>query len=382
MKSKYIVIFLFISLIYITSCTPKQAEEATSLQNIEKTAFGTTPDGSVADLYTLTNINGLEMKVTNYGGIITSLMVPDRDGVLGDIVLGYDTLQGYMDESPYFGAIIGRYGNRIANGSFKLDTATYTLAQNNGPNHLHGGLVGFDKVLWNAETINNETGVGLVLTYTSKDGEEGYPGNLQVKVIYTLSNDNTLEFDYQAETDKTTVVNLTQHSYFNLSSEKEDILNHQLVINASSYLPVDTTLIPTGELRNVEGTPFDFTSEKAVGQDINEEDEQLANGLGYDHCWILNEGETDMKFAASVYYENTGRFMEIYTTEPAIQFYSGNFLEGNIKGKNGVVYAHRYGLCLETQHYPDSPNQPEFPSTVLNPGEKYHTTTRLKFSTK
>jgi aldose 1-epimerase len=322
------------------------------------------------------------MKVITFGGIVTSLEIPDKDGKMGDVVLGCDNVQGYLDASSFFGALIGRYGNRIAEGKFSLDNEEYTLATNNGANHLHGGVNGFDVVNWTAKPVEVENGVALELSYLSVDGEEGYPGNLDVKVLYTLDNDNNWTVDYEATTDKKTVVNLTQHSYFNLSAMESDILGHELVLNADAYLPVDEGLIPTGELRPAVGTPFDFNAAKTIGQDINIENEQLAYGMGYDHCWVLKEGEKEMNFAASLYDPASGRFMEIYTTEPAIQFYSGNFLDGSQIGKSGEEYNFRTGLCLETQHYPDSPNQPEFPSVVLDSGEVYQTSTVMKFSTK
>ncbi len=362
--------------------TDKKEEQEESIQKIVKEDFGVTPNETAVEKFTLTNANGLEMCVITYGGIITSLKVPDREGNLEDIVLGYDNLQSYIDANPYFGAIVGRYGNRIADGKFSIDEIPYELAGNNNGNHLHGGLKGFDKVVWKATEVNNEVGVGLVLTYLSVDGEEGYPGNLNVTVTYMLSNDNMLEFDYQAETDKATIVNLTQHTYFNLTSMKEDILGHQLKLNAPGYLPVDSTLIPTGEIASVEGTPFDFTTMKVIGADIQSDHQQMIYGGGYDHCWVLKEDEELLSQAAILYEENSGRLIEIYTTEPGIQFYTGNFLDGSYKGKNGVNYTFRSGLCLETQHFPNSPNQDTFPTTLLKPGEKYHSTTRVSFSIK
>lgn len=355
--------------------------EADMNNAIVREDFGRLPDGTDVDAYTLTNAKGMRMKVITYGGIITHLEVPDKNGNVEDIVLGYDSLQGYLDETPYFGALIGRYGNRIAKGRFTLNGEEYTLATNNGENHLHGGLRGFDKVVWSVEdTFQNEDGVGLRLKYISPDGEEGYPGTLTTFVTYTFTEEG-INIAYEATTDKPTVVNLTQHTYFNLSGEtKEDILDHILTINADHFLPVDEGLIPTGELRPVEGTPFDFTSPKRVGEEINAQNQQLKLGLGYDHCWVLN-GE-GMKKAATLYHPGSGRYMEVLTEEPGIQFYSGNFLDGSITGKYDVVYEQRYGLCLETQHFPDSPNQEDFPSVVLNPGEKYTTQTTYNFSTR
>ncbi|MCI0529368.1 MAG: galactose mutarotase, partial [Nitrospira sp.] len=350
--------------------------------NIEKQPFGTV-DGAAVDLYTLTNDKGVEVKITNYGGTVTSLMVPDRDGKLGDVVLGYDNLEGYLKNNPYFGCIIGRYGNRIGKGKFTLNGVEYTLAQNNGENSLHGGIKGFDKMVWNVKEIKDKDSVGLELTYLSKDGEEGYPGNLSVTVTYTLTNNNELKIDYGATTDKDTVVNLTHHSYFNLAGAGEgDILGHELMINADRFTPVDSGLIPTGELKSVKDTPMDFTQPTAIGARINQEYEQLILGRGYDHNWVLNTKEGSLTLAASVYEPKTGRVMEVLTTEPGMQFYTGNFLDGSITGKGGKVYNQRFGFCLETQHFPDSPNKSEFPSTTLKAGGKYATTTIYKFSAR
>ena len=356
------------------------AETNKSNATITKSAFGKMPDGSEVSAYLLKNSSGIEMNVINYGGIITSLKTPDRNGKSEDIVLGYDYLAGYLKSSPYFGAIIGRYGNRIAKGRFELDGNVYELAINNIGNHLHGGITGFDKVLWDVTTIEDDRGVGLKLTYTSKDMEEGYPGKLDVEVTYFLSNDNALQFDYKATTNKKTIVNLTQHSYFNLTGMKDDILGHELTLNALFYLPVDNTLIPTGDLEDVNGTPFDFRESKVIGKDIHAENQQLEYGGGFDHCWVLSE-ETDLHFAASLFEPNSGRRLDVFTTEPGIQFYTGNFLDGSITGKNGIKYEKRTGLCLETQHFPDSPNIPDFPSVVLNPGEEYRSTTIIRFLT-
>lgn len=373
-------IALLLAISILAGCNNPKKEEAKA--SISSSPFGEMPDGQKVSQFTLVNTNGIEMKAITYGGIITSLMVPDKDGNLDDVVLGYDNLQGYLDATPYFGAIIGRFGNRIAKGKFSLDGEEYTLAVNNIGNHLHGGIKGFDKVVWTASEIQNEKGVGIKYEYTSPDMEEGYPGNLSVTVVYMLGNDNSLSFDYEATTDKKTVVNLTQHSYFNLAGNKGDILSHKLTLNAPQFLPVDSTLIPTGELRNVEGTPFDFTISKVIGEEINTENQQLQYGGGYDHCWILADGDAGLNFAASLFEPKSGRQMDIYTTEPAIQFYSGNFLDGSIKGKNGVSYEHRTGLCLETEHYPDAPNQPVFPTVVLEPGQVYHSVTKYVFSVK
>jgi aldose 1-epimerase len=336
------------------------------------------PDGAQVDVYTLKNTSGMEVKAIGYGAIITSLKVPDRSGSVGDIVLGFDNLDGYLKVHPYFGAIIGRYGNRIGTAQFALDGRTYTLAKNNGPNHLHGGVKGFDKVLWAMAAVPGQNAV--TFTRTSPDGEEGYPGNLTVAVTYTLNDNNELIVDYLATTDKPTPVNLTQHSYFNLAGEGSgDILGHELMINADRYTPVDDTLIPTGELASVEGTPFDFRAPAVIGARINGDHPQLKSGKGYDHNWVLNRGGSGLQPAARVVEPRSGRTLEVSTEEPGIQFYAGNFLDGSITGKGGHVYAHRTGFCLETQHYPDSPNKPDFPSTILRPGQEYKTRTVFKF---
>lgn len=350
---------------------------------VEKVDFGTTKEGTPIDLYVLTNSNGVVAKITNYGGIVTSLILPDKNGKMEDVVLGFDSLSGYLqDDVPYFGAIIGRYGNRIAEGKFNLDRQEYTLAKNNGPNTLHGGVRGFDKRVWQAEEVRTDRGVGVKLHYVSHDGEEGYPGNLTVDVVYTLTDHNELVIEYTATTDKPTVVNLTNHSYFNFTGNtRRDILDHQVMINANKFVPVDGDLIPTGQLQDVEGTPMDFAEPTKVGQSINADDEQIKLGRGYDHTWVLGESG-EMKLAATVYEQTTGRYMEVHTTEPGVQFYSGNFLDGSFVGKGGVTYQHRYGLCLETQHFPDSPNQPNFPSVALRPGETYTSKTVYKFSVK
>jgi len=355
---------------------------ASGQAKVTKENFGKTSDGQNVDIYTLTNRRGAEVKITNYGGITTSLRVPDRNGKLDDIVLGFDNLDAYMKGNPYFGAIIGRYGNRIAKGRFTLDGVEYKLAINNGENHLHGGIKGFDKVVWTARPLKVSNGAALRLTYLSKDGEEGYPGNLSAKVIYTLTNMNELKIEYWATTDKDTVVNLTSHSYFNLAGQGNgDILNHQLLINARRFTPTDAGSIPTGELKPIKGTPFDFTSAFRIGERINEDDQQLKFGKGYDHNFVLNGRMGSLRQAAVVYESTSGRSMEIWTTEPGIQFYSGNFLDGTLTGKDGKVYQQRYGFCLETQHFPDSPNQPSFPTTVLRRGQQYHTITIHKFKT-
>lgn len=337
-------------------------------------------------LYTLTNSAGVKVRITNYGATITSIVVPDRNGEMGDVALGYNRVEGYINavDRPYFGAIVGRYGNRIAKGQFTLEGETYELATNNGENHLHGGNMGFDKVVWDAKPSDSKN--ALTLVYVARDGEEGYPGALTAKVTYELTEANEIVIDYHATTTKTTVVNLTQHTYFNLKGEGNgDILDHELLINAPAYTPVDKTAIPTGEIANVSGTPFDFTSAKAIGADIAKNHQQIKFGLGYDHNWVLDKsepGDDGMTLAARVYEPTTGRVLEVHTTEPGIQFYSGNFLSGVLKGKSEKAYEHRGGFCLETQHYPDSPNQPDFPSTTLKPDETYESKTVFRFSTK
>ena len=353
-------------------------------------AFGTAQADIPAEdfgsikLYTLSNANGMQMKVTNYGAIITSLMVPDRDGKLADVALGHDSLEKYLNaaDKPYLGAIVGRYGNRIAKGQFTIDGTTYELATNNGENHLHGGNIGYDKVVWDAKPDPAKN--AIVLSYHSHDGEEGYPGNLAISVTYTLTDENELVVDYEATTDKATPVNLTQHTYFNLKGEGEGtILDHELMLNAKQFTPVDSGLIPTGELVDVAGTPFDFTSAKEIGRDVAARHNQLLYGGGYDHNWVIDRGGKEgLVLAAQLYAPASGRMMEVHTTEPGIQFYCGNFLNGALTGKAGKPYVYRGGLCLETQHYPDSPNQPNFPSTILKPGEKYETKTVFRFSTK
>jgi aldose 1-epimerase len=341
------------------------------------------PDGRPVESFTLTNAGGLELRAISYGAIIVSLRVPDRDGRLDDVVLGHDDLEGYLSKPAYFGALVGRYGNRIAGGRFTLDGRTYTLATNNGPNHLHGGVRGFDKQLWKAEPFERPGATGIVFTRVSPDGEEGYPGNLDVRVTYTLTDGNEASFEYFATTDKPTVVNLTQHSYFNLAGDgKRDVLGHELMIDADRFTPVDKTLIPTGVLAPVAGTPFDFRKPTAIGLRIGADHEQIRHGGGYDHNYVLNRSGGALALAARVYEPTTGRTMAVATTEPGIQFYSGNFLDGSIKGKGGHVYARRYGFCLETQHFPDSPNKPAFPSTVLRPGQEYRTKTVLTFGTR
>ena len=341
--------------------------------------FGLAPDGARVNLYTLRNNKGAEVGICNYGGLVLFLKVPDRHGKFADVVLGYDNLPDYIKDTPYFGALIGRYGNRIAKGKFTLDGKEYTLAVNNGPNALHGGLKGFDKVVWEPRFLATHAGPSLELVYVSKDGEEGYPGTLSVKAIYTLTEDNALMLDYVATTDKDTVLNLTHHSYFNLAG-KGDILNHQVMMPADKFTPVDVNLIPTGELKPVDGSPFDFRTPTAIGARIGQEDEQLKFGGGYDHNWVINKPMGQLGLMARVYEPTSGRVMEVWSTDPGLQFYSGNFLDGKNKGKGGWVYKYRNGFCMEPQHYPDSPNQPNFPSVVLKPGQTYRNTIIYKFS--
>ena len=339
-----------------------------------------TSSGEEVNLITLRNNGGLTLSVLTYGGIIMSIKAPDRQGQLDDIVLGFDSVADYETKSPYFGTLIGRYGNRIAKGKFTLDGKTYTLATNNGPNHLHGGNKGWDKKVWTPDTFQNEKGVGVKLSLTSPDGDEGYPGTVKADVTYTLTDQNQLIIDYHATTDKATPINLTQHSYFNLAGTKaNDILGHVLMINADAYTPVDPTLIPTGEIAPVQGTPFDFRTPTAIGARIDADDEQIKRGPGYDHNWVLNRTGDGLSLAAKVLEPTTGRTLEVSTTEPGLQFYSGNFLDGTLKGKGGRVYPRRSGFCLETQHYPDSPNHPNFPSTILQPGQEYKTQTVFTF---
>jgi aldose 1-epimerase len=346
--------------------------------------FGKTTDGQSVEIYTLRNRRGMEARITNYGGIVVSLTAPDRNGKLADVVLGYNDLDTYMRPPfPYFGAIIGRYGNRIAKGRFTLNGVEYKLAVNNGENHLHGGLKGFDKMVWTARERRTAAGPALALSYLSKDGEEGYPGNLRVLVVYTLTNNNELKIDYTASTDKDTVTNLTHHSYFNLAGEGNgDILKHNLMLRADVFIPTDAGSIPTGEIRNVAGTPFDFRKANTIGERINNDDEQLKFGNGYDHTWVIDGRMGTLRQAAIVYEPVSGREMEVWTTEPGVQFYTGNFLDAAIIGKSGKPYPRRSGFCLETQHYPDSPNKPNFPTTTLRKGATYHSTTIYRFSAR
>ena len=349
---------------------------------VKKEAFGNTPDGKAVELYTLANSHGIEVRLINYGGIVVSVKTPDKSGHFADITLGFDSLAGYLNNKPFFGALVGRYGNRIGNAKFTLDGKTYTLAKNNGPNSLHGGLKGFDKVVWQAESFQKPGEAGVILKYTSADGEEGYPGNLHTTVTYTLNDKNEFKIDYHATTDKVTPLNLTNHTYFNLAGEGSGtILNEEMMINADHFTPVDSTLIPTGKIESVKGTPLDFTKPTPVGARINDKNEQLAFGGGYDHNFVINRQGPGLVLAARAYDPASGRVLEVETTQPGVQFYTANFLDG-VHGKNGHVYNKRDAFCLETQHYPDSPNKPEFPSSILRAGQTYHEITVWKFSTK
>ncbi|MBN1845608.1 MAG: galactose mutarotase [Sedimentisphaerales bacterium] len=343
---------------------------------IQKAPFGQTKDAQPVDIYTLTNAQGMEAQVMTYGAILVSLKVPDRQGRIGEITLGFDALDGYLTSHPYFGAIVGRYANRIGGAQFTIGQTTYKLAANNGPNHLHGGIVGYDKVVWKAKPVRGDNAIGVRFTYHSPDGEEGYPGNLDCMVTYTLGNDNTLRIDYEARTDKTTPVNLTNHAYYNLAGSG-DILDHEIQLEADYYTPVDDTLIPTGAIAPVKGTGFDLTEPTGIGQGI----QRL--GEGYDHNFVLRKKHIgQMTLAATVFEPKSGRVMEILTEQPGIQFYTGNFLDGTVRGRSGLAYQKHYGFCLETQHFPDSPNKPQFPSTLLEPGQVYRTATIHKFSTR
>jgi aldose 1-epimerase len=344
---------------------------------VQKQAWGKLPDGTPVELYTLSNANGMKAVISTYGGAVVSLTAPDRNGKYADVALGMENLEGYLKPVPYFGALIGRYGNRIGHAQFALDGKPYHLAKNDGDNTLHGGDRGFDKRVWTAR----EAGGGLELTYVSKDGEEGYPGTLSAKVLYTVTPQNELRIEYTATTDRNTVANLTNHTYFNLAGAGEgDILGHEVTIHADRFTPVDKGLIPTGELRVVKGTPFDFTKSTAIGARIGQADEQLQFGKGYDHNWVLNG--SGMRTVAEVYEPKSGRVMDVSTDQPGLQFYTGNFLDGTIRGKGGKVYGNRGAFCMETQHFPDSPNQPKFPTTELKPGQTYHTVTVYKFSAR
>jgi len=374
MKKSYFLV-LAVAVVF-GGCTDKVQEDKGKM-SITRESWGTTKAGEAVDLYTLENANGMKVKIATYGGIVTELHVSDRDGNPADVVCGFETLAEYEAGHPYFGALIGRYGNRIAKGRFTLDGKEYTLATNNGENHLHGGNVGFDKKVWKAEPVETDNSVGVKLTYVSPDGEEGYPGTLTSTVVYELTADNELKIDYKATTDAPTIVNLTHHGYFNLGGhDSGDILGHVMMIAADRYTPVDEGLIPTGELAPVAGTVMDFTKPTAIGARIKD----IAGG-GYDHNYVLNSQDGSLALAARVSDPKTGRVMEVYTTEPGIQFYTGNFLDGSNKGK-GAVYNKHAAFCLETQHYPDSPNKPDWPSVVLRPGQTYRHTTVYRFTTE
>ena len=373
MRTWKLLTAIIVAMVFVNGCGPVSRVKTTDFDSIR--------------LYELKNGAGTEVKITNFGAIVTSIKVADRNGDFDDIALGYDRVEDYINavDKPYFGSVVGRYGNRIAKGEFTLDGKTYSLATNNGSNHLHGGIIGFDKVVWDAKPIKGNGFTGVELTYLAKDMEEGYPGNLDSKVTYKLTDDNELSIDYYAVTDKPTPVNLTNHTYFNLAGEGNGtILDHKLMVNADNYTPVDDTLIPTGKNAPVKDTPFDFTSPKSIGRDIGQQNQQLTFGGGYDHNFVLNKTNTvdGMTLAARVYEPTTGRFMEVMTEEPGLQFYCGNFLDGRLKGKAGKPYLYRGGFCLETQHFPDSPNQANFPSTILRPGQIYKTKTIYRFSAK
>jgi aldose 1-epimerase len=385
MKKKFwLVCILALTIVYMTGCKKKapksqepEVKEAKPMSANEE-PFGQTSDGRQVALYTLTNPNGIRAKITNYGGILVSLEVPDKKEKLADVTLGFDSLDGYLKVHPYFGAIVGRYANRIGKAEFTLDGVLYKLAANNNENHLHGGIKGFDKAIWKAEEFKAEGDKAwLKLSHISEDEEEGYPGNLACTVTYTLTKDNELKINYEAQTDKTTIINLTNHTYFNLAGQGTgDILGHEVMINADNYTPVDEGLIPTGEIKRVANSPMDFTSPMTIGSRIN----QVPGG--YDHNYVLNSGGGTLTLCAEVYEPTTGRVMTIYTTEPGVQFYTGNFLDGTLTGKGNKVYKKHYGFCLETQHFPDSPNKPSFPTVVLQPGQKYTSETVYKFSTR
>tara|TARA_R110002051_G_scaffold255120_6_gene314272 strand:+ start:6926 stop:8113 length:1188 start_codon:yes stop_codon:yes gene_type:complete len=384
-------ILILVILIGISSCKFDKANKTSieiqtkiKLVSITRSSYGTTTNLESVDKFILNNTGGIQVEIITYGGRITSLKTADENGNLENVVLGFSNLEQYEKPNPFFGALVGRYGNRIAKGKFSLNNTEYTLAKNNGENSLHGGLVGFDKVVWKVEGVKeSDSSASLKLSYLSKDMEEGFPGNLYTTVTYTLNKDNSLDVQYEATTDKTTVVNLTQHTYFNLSGDfSKQILDHEVEINANKFVPVDSGLIPTGELAMVEGTPFDFREAKLVGNDINAENEQIKLGGGFDHCWVLNDYKAGYRSVAKAYHEASGRALEILTDEPGMQFYTGNFLDGTLPAPNGQTFIKRSGFCFETQHYPDTPNQPNFPSVTLEPGNKYSTKTTFIFSTK
>jgi aldose 1-epimerase len=378
-----VAVLLAVATISLLGVSASDAAGSRGRLDVKRERFGTMPDGTPVHRYTLTNARGMEVKLITYGGAIQSLRVPDRHGRKANVTLGFSTLEGYLDpDNPYFGCITGRYANRIANGRFTLDGVTYQLARNNGPNHLHGGNVGFDKRVWDAEVLRGKGSVGVRFHYVSPDGEENYPGALDTTVTYTLNNRNALRMRYQATTTEPTIVNLTNHAYWNLAGEGSgDIYGHELKLRANRYTPVDPTLIPTGELARVAGTPFDFRSTHTIGERIRESHPQILIGQGYDHNWVLNRRGSGLELAARLKDPKSGRVLEVLTVEPGIQFYSGNFLNGTLVGTSGRTYRQGDGLALETQHFPDSPNKPQFPSTVLRPGERYDTTTVYRFST-
>ena len=359
--------------------------EGSKSQGIVKAPYGALKDGTAVDIYTLTNGNGAIAKILTYGGIVTELHVPDRDGKLGDVVLGFDNLEDYVEKSPYFGCLVGRCGNRTANGKFKIDDVEYSLAINNTPDDqpcsLHGGLVGFDKRVWSVDAAEaGEEGPRLILSLLSNDMDEGFPGNLSVVATYTLTESNALKLTYRATTDKRTVINLTQHSYFNLNEASDTVLDHEVMIAADRYTPVNSGQIPTGELATVKDTPLDFNTPTRIGARINDDNEQLAFGGGYDHNWVMTKQDGNVNLQCSATEPKTGRKLEVLSDEPGVQFYSGNFLDGTLTGKKGIVYNQRYALCFEPQHYPDSANQPDFPSVILSPGETFESTIIYRFS--
>jgi len=378
-----ICISVLISTLMFVGCntgqTTNETKQTKEKMEITKEPFGKIKDGTEIYLFTLQNDQGMVAKITNYGGILTELFVPDKDANFEDVVLGFDNLEDYLGDHPHFGGTIGRYGNRIAKGKFSIDGEEYTLALNNGENHLHGGIEGFDRKIWDAESVETDNGPALKLSYLSEDMEEGYPGNLNLTVTYTLTNNNALKIDYEAVTDKATPINFTHHSYFNLTACKQDVRGHEVMIDADRYVIVDESLIPTGDLPVVEGTLMDFTTPMKIGARI---DDIPGVPGGYDHCYVVNKEPGELKLIAKVAEPESGRVMEVYSTEPGVQLYTGNFLDGSNVGKNDIVYHKHYGLCLETQHFPDSPNQPDFPSTILKPGEKYTQSTIYKFVTR
>lgn len=370
---------MLIALGNLLSCN----ENSGGAMKIKKERFGKLSNGTEVDLFIIDHSDGAQVQITNYGAAVVAVKVPDKNGIIEDVVLGFDDLEKYEKIRGFYGAIVGRYGNRIANGQFILDGNEYQLPVNDGENSLHGGFNGFDRVVWKVEDFRVDKDAILKLSYLSKDGEEGYPGNLKVEVTYKFSSDLELIIEYEASTDKKTVKNITNHAYFNLSGNvKDNILSHLLMLIANTYTPVLPGLIPTGEIATVEGTPMDFRNPTAIGERIDQEDEQLKLGLGYDHNWVINNADGTLNFAGTLYDPTSGRLMEIFTTEPGIQFYSGNFMDGSHSGHKGKVYKYRHAVCLETQHFPDSPNHPEFPSTTLNPGETYTSKTVYKFSVK